>query len=87
MRARVSSRIDTVSVENESYSIDKRPALSCTTQAWSRETGRRVQWARDVDLLRGRGLTLIRIRTCDQAIRLNRQKNRKYRLGKDAGAV
>ena len=56
MRARVSSRIDTVSVENESYSIDKRPALSCTTQAWSRETGRRVQWARDVDLLRGEGL-------------------------------
>ena len=35
----------------------------------------------------GGGLTLIQIRTCDQAICLNRQKNGKHRLDKDAGAV
>jgi hypothetical protein len=33
------------------------------------------------------GLTLIQIRTCDQAICLNRQKKGKHRLDKDAGAV
>ena len=64
--SRVSSRIDTVSVKNESYSIDERPALSCTTQACSRETGKRVRWARDVGLLKKRGgLMPIRIRIRD----------------------
>jgi len=53
--SRASSRIDTVRTKNDSHSIDERPALSCTTQARSRETGRRVRWARDVSLLKKRG--------------------------------
>ena len=38
--------------------------MSRTTQERPRETGRRVQWDREVNLLKG-GLTPIRIRTRD----------------------
>ena len=38
--------------EYESFSIYERPAMSRTTQERPRETGRRVQWARDVNLLK-----------------------------------
>jgi len=39
--------------EYESFSIYERPAMSRTTQERPRETGRRVQWDRDVNLLKG----------------------------------
>ncbi len=41
--------------EYESFSIYERPSMSRTTQARPRETGRRVQWARDVSLLKNGG--------------------------------
>ena len=53
--SRVRSRIDAVRTKNESYSVDKRPVLSCTIQARPRETGRRVQRDRDVGLLKKGG--------------------------------
>lgn len=51
--------------EYESFSIYEKPATSRTTQARPREIGRRVQWDRDVNLLK-RGLTPIRTRTRDK---------------------
>ena len=41
--------------EYESFFIYERPSMFRTTQARPGETGRRVQWARDVSLLKNGG--------------------------------